>query len=125
MPAVLMLIGVAVVLGFALVAGPVLVDRSRRRRALAVERQIALTDALDGRLGPVVAPVVRKPLWGPWEIRIAVPFLHPAALATILAVVEDTLGGMPDLDSRPYRVVLRPQDSGQEARAWGDRLAAA
>jgi hypothetical protein len=125
MLAVLTVIGVAVALGLALVGGPVVVDWSRKRRAEAVERQIALTDALDERLGPVVAPTVRKPLWGPWEVRIAAPFLHPVAMATILAVVEDTFGDIPRLDAQPYRVVLRPQDAGQEARTWGDRLAAA
>jgi hypothetical protein len=43
-----------------LVVLPRLIDRHARRREQVVLRQIALTDAIHGALGPVVAPVVRR-----------------------------------------------------------------
>ena len=46
---------------FVLVGGPmIVVDWSRRRRRMAIERQIALTDALDGRLGSMVSPAFKR-----------------------------------------------------------------
>ena len=94
-------------LGFTLVGGPMLlVDWSRKRWQTVVERQIALTDALDWQLGAIVAPVVTKPLFGPWEIRIAVPFLRSAALARILSVVHDVFADVEASSGRSYRVVL-------------------
>jgi hypothetical protein len=96
-----------VLLGFALVGGPMLlVDWCRRRRQTAIERQIALTDALDGQLGPIVAPVVKKPLFGPWEIQIAVPFLRAASVARILSVVDAVFARAEGSSPRSYRIFL-------------------
>ncbi len=105
--------------GFAIVGGPVfLVDWSRKRRQAAIERQILLTDALDRRLGAIVAPVVKKPLLGPWEIRIAVPLLRSTTAASILSVVDDVFSDRTRLDSSAYRVVLRAKPGFlREARA--------
>jgi hypothetical protein len=124
MLAMVTVMGVAAALGVTLAGGPLMVDWSRRRGEKARERQIALTDALDGRFGPMVAPVVRRPLRGPWEVRIAVPPLRPATVAAILAVVADTFDG---LGHEPYRVVLRPKDDVADAGTWAgrDHLAAA
>ena len=105
-------------IGFALVGGPiVLVDWLRRRRQTAIERQIALTDAIGGQVGAIVSPLVTKPLFGPWEIRIAVPFHRSATVARILSVVDevfqDVEGGAP----RPYRIFLTAAaDSLRETR---------
>ena len=60
-------------MGLMVAASPILVVvmllelaawRDRVREA-AVARQIRLTDAIGAELGPVAAPVVTKPLWGP------------------------------------------------------------
>jgi hypothetical protein len=106
-------------LGFVLVGGPMLLaDWSWKRRQTAIERQIALTDALDGQLGSIVAPVVKKPLFGPWEIRIGVPFTRLAAVATILSVVDDLFSGVERLGLSPYRIILSAKpDSLEETRA--------
>jgi len=111
-----------VLIGLALVGGPViLVDWLRRRRETAIERQIALTDALDGRLGAMVAPVVTRPFFGPWEIRIAVPLRRSATVARILSVVDEVFRGFDGASSRPYRLYrlfLSPApDSPRETRA--------
>jgi hypothetical protein len=132
----MMVVGVVaiVLLGFVLFGGPVLlVDWLRRRRQTAIERQVALTDALDGRLGAMVAPVVTKPLFGPWEVQIAVPFLRSAATAEILAVVDNVFSGVGGMNASTYRIVLSAKpDSLRETRAprstrrWaGGRIAAA
>ena len=71
-----------VLLGFVLVGGPVLLmDWLRGRRQTAIERQIALTDALDEQLGAIVAPMVTRRLFGPWEIQLVVPYLRSAVMA--------------------------------------------
>jgi len=96
-------IALLVVLGF--VGSAILPGWLRRRRGESARRQIALTDALDAELGPIVAPVVTRPLRGPWRIEIAAPLARPATVGRILAVTRRALGsdGMtPDA----YRVVL-------------------
>ncbi len=104
---------------FALVGGPVfLVDWSRKRTQAAIDRQILLTDALDRQLGAIVAPVVTKPLLGPWQIQIAVPLLRSTTAASILSVVDDVFSDMARLDSSPYRIVLNAKPGFlREARA--------
>jgi hypothetical protein len=92
---------------FVLGGGPMLlVDWSRKRRQQEIARQIALTDAIHGRIGPVVSPVVTKPFFGPWEIRLAVPFHHLAAVAKILSVVDEMFPVVEGAGSRPYRIFL-------------------
>jgi len=99
--------GAYVLLLFVLVGGPVLlVDRLRRRRQTAIERQIALTDAIDGQMGTIVSPVVTRPLFGGWEIRIAVPFHRSATVAGILSVVDDVFKDAEGAGGRSYRVFL-------------------
>jgi len=94
-------------IGFALVGGPmILVDWLRRRRQAAIERQIALTDAIDGQVGAIVSPVVTRPLFGPWEIRIAVPFHRAATVARILSVVDEVFQDVEGAALRPYRIFL-------------------
>ncbi len=96
-----------VLIGFVLVGGPmILVDWVRRRRQSAIERQIALTDAIDGQMGVIVSPVVTKSLFGAWEIRIAVPFHWSATVARILSVVDEVFEDVDGVASRPYRVFL-------------------
>jgi len=96
--------------GFAVIGGPaMLADWSRRRRQTAIARQIALTDALDGRLGAIVAPRVKQPLWGPWEVEIAVPFSTFATVGRILAIADEVLSGEEGIREDSYRIVLRAE----------------
>jgi len=98
---------VFVVFAFVLVGGPaVLTDWIRHRRQETIRRQIALTDAIDGKLGAVVSPVVRKPLVGPWRIQIAVPFTRAAVVGRILAVTHDVFSACDGEKPISYRVVL-------------------
>jgi hypothetical protein len=83
-------VSASMLLLFVVVGGPMLlVGWSRRRRQQEIARQIALTNALDGRLGSVVAPVVTQPLFRPWEIRITVPLHQSATVARVLSIVDE------------------------------------
>lgn len=109
MDAVVTVFSVAVflLLVFLLIGGPmVAADWARKHREAVTARQIALTDALDGRLGAVVAPVVTKSLFGPWEVRIAMPFLRSTVLARILSVIDDVFAGGEAVPSSAYRIIL-------------------
>ena len=109
MDTVLTWLGVVVVslYGLLLVGGPMVVlDWFRIRRQEAILRQIALTEAIDGELGTVVSPVVKKPLWGPWQIQIAVPFSRPAAVGRILALANEVFSAADGSDTGRYRIVL-------------------
>jgi hypothetical protein len=64
--------------------------RDRRREAM-IARQIRLTDAIADELGPIVAPVVRKPLGRPWRVDIQVPVGRPATVSRIVAITHDML----------------------------------
>jgi len=114
------LLGTAVIwlFAFLMIGGPgILTDWLRRRRQEIIRRQIALTDAIDGQLGPIVAPVVKKPFLGSWQIRIAVPINRPAAIGRILAVAHGVLSDSEGMDPDSYRIVLTPrQDLVGEAR---------
>jgi hypothetical protein len=82
--------------------------RDRRRRAV-VASQIALTDAITGELGAIVAPVVEKRLWGPWQIRIAAPLGRAATMSAVLAITQREMSHRVP-GARSYRIVLTPQD---------------
>ena len=93
-----------VVLGFFAMAGGR--DRSR---AAAVERQIALTDAITGELGAIVAPVVRKRPGGWWEVQMAVPLERTATVGRVVAIAHDVLA-FADRGRGRYEIVLTPQE---------------
>jgi hypothetical protein len=118
-----LLLAVVVALLFVLspVALGVLIGWRRGRRAEATARQIALTDAIDARLGPIVAPVVTKPLWGPWHIRIAAPFAHPATLGRVLALTHETLTALDGGAGPQYRIVLTARPDAVSVPAPGSR----
>ena len=88
-----------------------------RRRQAAIARQVALTDAIAGELGAVVAPVVRKPLRGPWQIEIAVPFARPATVGTVISIAHRVLAHAERMSPGDYRIVLTPQDEPARVRA--------
>lgn len=92
------------------IGGPmVLTDWLRKRRQETIKRQIALTDAIDGQFGAMVAPVVKRPLWGPWQIQIAVPFARPAAVGKILEVAHEVLSVADRMNPGRYEIVLTPK----------------
>jgi hypothetical protein len=63
--------------------------RDRRREEIAA-RQIRLTDAITEALGPIVAPVVAKPLGGPRRAEIEVPVGRPVTVSRIVAIAHET-----------------------------------
>jgi len=81
-----------------------------RTRLLAIARQIAVTDAIHGELGAVVSPVVRRRLWGRWQLMIPVPFDD---LDTVTHVVRTAYGAF-DAPERTkpgwFQIVLTPQE---------------
>lgn len=120
------LLGMAVftLLAFVLVGGPaVLMDWLRKRSNEAIRCQIALTDAIDSQLGPIVSPVVKNPLWGPWKVQIAVPFSRPGAVGTILQLVDELLTTSDYMGVGRYRIVLTAQQNGmrQESKSLTSR----
>lgn len=93
--------------GFASLA--ILPDWVRTRRQETIQRQIALTDAIDSRLGAIVSPTFKRSLWGPWQIEIAVPFTRPATIGRVLAVAHETLSVAQRMSPSRYRIVLTAQ----------------
>ncbi len=87
-----------------------LAEWSARRRRAAIARQIVLTDAIAAELGAIVAPVVRKPLWGPWEVRIAVPFARPTTIGQVLSIAHRVFAFAERMSAGRYRIVLTPQE---------------
>ena len=95
---------------FLWIGAPILlVGWLRSRRQEAIQRQIALTDAIDGQFGPVVSPVVTKPLWGPWRVRIAMPLTRPVPVGRILAITHGVLSGVDRVNPGHYQIVLTPK----------------
>jgi hypothetical protein len=79
--------------------------RDHRREAM-VARQVRLTDAIADELGPIVAPLVTKPLGGPWRVEIQVPVGRPATVSRIVAIAHDTLTRA---GAGRYELVLTPE----------------
>jgi hypothetical protein len=85
----------------------------------------------------MVSPVVnvKRPLWGPWQIKIAAPFTRPAAVGRILALAHEVLAVADRMTPDRYEIVLTPMQETvrEEAKApvrhspgrWsGDTIAA-
>lgn len=81
-------------------------DHFRALREERYSRQITVTDAIHRELGPIVAPVVEKHPWGPWRVRIAVPFDRPAVVCRVVDVAQQSLDA---LRVKPCEIVLLPQ----------------
>ena len=110
---ILLGMGMFSLLAFIVVGGPaVLMDWLRKRNEEAIRRQIALTDAIDSQLGSIVSPVVKNPLWGPWQIQIAVPFAQPGTVGKILDVMDEVLATPDYMGVDRYRIVLTPKQDG-------------
>ena len=96
---------------FLWIGAPILlVGCLRSRRQEAIQRQIALTDAIDARLGAIVSPVVTKPLWGPWRVRIAMPLTRSMPVSRILAITHGVLSAIDRGNPGRYQVVLTPKE---------------
>lgn len=80
-----------------------------RSRAVLVRRQIALTDAITGELGAIVAPVVRKRFGGRWEVQIAVPLARDLTVGRIVAIAHEVLT-CADRGRGRYEIVLTPRE---------------
>ena len=101
--------------------------RRDRNRAAVVERQIALTDAITGELGAIVAPVVRKRAGGRWEVQMAVPLERAAIVGRAVAIAHDVLT-FADRGRGRFEIVLTLQEdcgAPQVAHAAIPRLRAA
>jgi hypothetical protein len=79
--------------------------RDRRREAM-VARQVRLSDAIADELGPIVAPLVAKPLGGPWRVEIKVPVGRPGVVSRIVAIAHETLNRT---GAANYELVLTPE----------------
>jgi hypothetical protein len=125
------LIGIVMfwLLVFVLIGGPaILTDWLRKRREAATSCQIAITDAIDSQFGPIVSPVVKNPMWGPWQVQIAVPIMQPGAVGRILQLVDEVLTTSSDFPVEGYRIVLTPKQdairqetnsrTGQSTASW-------
>ena len=82
--------------------------QGRRRETL--RRQIALAEAIEREFGPIVAPVVKKPLWGPWQIRLAVPFTRAVTVGTVLSLAHRVLAFADRMNSGRYQIVLTQRE---------------
>jgi hypothetical protein len=78
--------------------------RDHRREAM-IARQVRLTDAITDELGAIVAPLVSKPLGGPWRVEIQVPVGRPTTVSRIVAIAHDTLTRV---GASRYQLVLTP-----------------
>ena len=104
----LTLLGVTIVLSYCLLILGVIVAPGwlERRRREAGELQGTLTDAIDAEVGPIVAPVVKRPIWGPWQIEIAVPLGRRDTVGRILARAHKMLSAVDGMRPGAYRLVL-------------------
>jgi len=99
---------VAALVPFAAVMGLLwLAGRVQRRRERGRERQIALTDAIHGELGAVVAPIVERRLGGGWRVSMTAPFDRPTTVAAVVAVTRRFFARQDDAGARPLELVLR------------------
>jgi hypothetical protein len=85
-----------------------------RRREEIVARQIMVTDAIHRHVGAVVAPTVEPRFFGPWRLRIAVPFQRPDVVVTIVEIAHHAMrafsGRIALASSKPMEIVLTPQE---------------
>ena len=107
--------------GLALASSPVLmvvvllvwVGWRDRRRAETVARQIRLTDAITAELGSVVAPVVTRPVGGPWQVELTTPLGRPALVGRVFEITHRVLPGR-------YEIRLRPRMEPIHSRRYPD-----
>ena len=102
----------AVVVPFALLGALLhLVTRREQRRIAAASRQVVVTDAIHRELGFVVAPVVRKRLWGRWQLLIPVPFDRPQTVARVLDIAHRAFALSDRIEPGRFEIVLSQQEN--------------
>ncbi len=102
------LLGTTIVLTYCLVvaAAIALPGWLGRRRRETGALQGTLTGAIDAEVGPLVAPVVKRPFWGPWRVEIAVPLGRADMVGRILAQAHKTLSDAEGIHPAAYRLIL-------------------
>lgn len=115
MSAQAVLAAAAALLPFAAVGGLLwLAGRSRARRAAAIARQVALTDAIHRELGAAAAPEVRRGFTGEWIVTMALPLQHEGIVGAVTRITHDVFRRLDGRDPRRLRLVLVPRES----RPW-------
>ena len=109
---------VAAIAPFAVVVGLLsLASRRERVQQQAVAHQAAITSAIHGELGAVVAPVVTPGRRGSWRIAIGVPLGHPGLVAAVLAIVDRRLVSRAGDSRARFEIVLTPREEMRSALA--------
>jgi hypothetical protein len=90
-----------------------------RRSAARLARQVEVTDAVDRRLGAVVAAHVARGWRGRWRVIVRAPLDRPLVLAAILAAVEEVFGspGAPGAEACELVLTRAPVSSRRPAPA--------
>jgi hypothetical protein len=98
-----------VVIPFLAVGGLLwLSGRIRRREAVRINRQIALTDAIHWELGAAAAPEVRQGWLGGWTVSVSVPFQQEATVGAVVRITHEFFSKL-DSDAPRLRIVLTPE----------------
>ena len=82
----------------------------RRREAVRVARQIAVTDAIHRELGPVAAPAVGRDWLGGWTVSVAVPFEQEGTVSAVARIAYECFATLHPVDLARLRIVLRPME---------------
>ncbi len=102
---------VALLLPVALLTAALLLSTWRERiRLVAAARQIAVTDAIHGELGAIVAPVVRRRLWGRWQLVIPVPFDDLDSVSRVVRAAYQGFDAPERAIPGRFEIVLSPQE---------------
>jgi hypothetical protein len=88
-----------------------LANRIDRRRGEVRARQIRLTDAVHWRLGAIAAPLVVKRAWGPWQVRVALPFGRPDLVGRVVSILHETLASIDGRAAAGAQIVVTPQEA--------------
>ena len=88
----------------------VFAERREDRRALARDRQIALTDAIHWELGAAAAPTVTRRRGGGWRVSMAVPLERSDVVAAILRVTACHFAA--EKAAERMEILLTPNASG-------------
>jgi len=92
------------------VAALLLRERSARVRLAECARQIAVTDAIHGELGAIVAPVVRRRFWGRWQLVIPVPFDDLDSVGRVVRAAYQGFDAPERAIPGRFEIVLSPQE---------------
>ena len=85
-------------------------ERRARVRLAECARQIAVTDAVHGKLGAIVAPVVRRRLGGRWQLVIPVPFDDLDSVGRVVRAAYEGFDAPERAIPGRFEIVLSPQE---------------